>query len=459
LDTRTFNNQGTANFLTGGRLYFANGAVFNNSGTANSGNNADLYAYSGQTGTFNNAGTFNKLANHDFRAFDGITFNNAGIVNIYGPIGFGMHGGQFKQIGGVLNLISADGQLWTNSLPHLLEGGVVRGVGSLSSEGTIGTSNTGAQISPGAAPAAAGTLTIWGSYTQGAGGSVKIELGGSTTGTQYDRLVVNGAATLAGTLNVSAINGYVPPADSQYTVLTYQSHSGSFGSVTSGYDPTYGSTDLTLTATGTACIGFSDVPPGSTYYPYVSCLAERDVVGGYADCTFRPANPVTRGQLSKIVSLAAAFYEGHSEQTFEDVPVGSTFHLYVERLASRGIISGYACGGPGEPCIPPGNRPYFRPNANVTRGQTAKLVAIAANLPAPPQGQRSFEDVPEGSTFWQWIEELSTAGAINGYPCGGAGEPCVPPGNRPYFRAGNNVTRGQSAKIVANTFFPDCQTR
>ena len=30
--------------------------------------------------------------------------------------------------------------------------------------------------------------------------------------------------------------------------------------------------------------------------------------------------------------------------------------------------------------------------------------------------------------------------------------------NRYYFRPANNVTRGQSAKIVANTFFPGCQT-
>jgi hypothetical protein len=43
------------------------------------------------------------------------------------------------------------------------------------------------------------------------------------------------------------------------------------------------------------------------------------------------------------------------------------------------------------------------------------------------------------------------------YPCGGAGEPCVPSSNLPYFRPNNNATRGQTSKIVANTFFPNCQ--
>ena len=51
-----------------------------------------------------------------------------------------------------------------------------------------------------------------------------------------------------------------------------------------------------------------------------------------------------------------------------------------------------------------------------------------------------------------------TNGVISGYGCGGAGEPCNPPGNRPYFRTYNSATRGQTSKIVANTFYPGCQT-
>jgi hypothetical protein len=219
------------------------------------------------------------------------------------------------------------------------------------------------------------------------------------------------------------------------------------------------------TSTPSSCsIQFTDVPVGSTFYSYVHCLACQNILGGYTSgCPtgnpcFKPGNPVTRGQLAKIVSNAAGYNDQHSDQTFQDVPVGSPFYDFVERLASRSITGGYACGGAGEPCVPPANLPYFRPNAQVTRGQTSKIVAIAASLPAPPSRQQTFQDVPVGSTFWQWIESLATAGTIGGYPCGGVGEPCVPPQNRPYFRPNNNVTRGQAAKIVSNTFFPNCQS-
>ncbi|MEO5953754.1 MAG: S-layer homology domain-containing protein, partial [Chloroflexia bacterium] len=62
------------------------------------------------------------------------------------------------------------------------------------------------------------------------------------------------------------------------------------------------------------------------------------------------------------------------------------------------------------------------------------------------------------STFYLWIENLASRSIISGYPCGGPAEPCGPT-NLPYFRPGNNATRGQTAKIVSNTFFPSCPIR
>ena len=208
---------------------------------------------------------------------------------------------------------------------------------------------------------------------------------------------------------------------------------------------------------------FSDVLPGSTFYPYVSCLVNRGIVSGYSDCTFRPSNPVTRGQLSKIISLSAAFSEPvpTTRQSFQDVPPGSTFWEYVERLYSRSVIGGYQCGtSPAEPCIHPQNRPYFRPNAGATRGQLVKIASESAGFSnSIPNTQFTFTDVPQGSTFWLYVERLlaNRPGAIAGYPCGGPGEPCDAQ-NRPYFRPNNGVTRGQASKIVSGTFFPGCGT-
>jgi hypothetical protein len=117
---------------------------------------------------------------------------------------------------------------------------------------------------------------------------------------------------------------------------------------------------------------FTDVCPTDYFYTTTLALADDGILSGYntsPPCLndlwipcFNPYSSSTRGQISKVVSLAAGFNEPVSGQTFEDVPPGSTFYTYTERMAQRNIISGYPCGGAGEPCVPPGNRPYFRTN-------------------------------------------------------------------------------------------------
>jgi hypothetical protein len=217
-------------------------------------------------------------------------------------------------------------------------------------------------------------------------------------------------------------------------------------------------TGTTPPPAATACpIQFSDVPQGSTFYAYARCLACRGIVNGYSDGTFRPNNDVTRGQLSKIVSNSAGLNEPVGAQQYQDVPPGSTFFDYIWRLSHAGVMSGYPCGGAGEPCVAPANLPYFRPSNDATRGQISKIVSNAAGFADVPAG-RQFQDVAPDSTYYTYIYRLTLHSGMSGYACGAPDEPCVPPANLPYFRPNRNATRGQTSKIVANTFFPDCNT-
>jgi hypothetical protein len=227
-----------------------------------------------------------------------------------------------------------------------------------------------------------------------------------------------------------------------------------------GYSPSGSQGELLIAqyydpCTGSCSIQFQDMDPDSPFYPYVQCLACRNILSGFPDGTFRPNSPVTRGQIAKIVANAAGFGGTPNYQTFEDVQPGSTYYTVTERLAARHAISGYQCGTiPGETCGPR-NRKYFRTNAPASRGQIAKIVAIAADL-RNPAGEQIYEDVPPGSTFYLYIQQLSALSVMGGYACGAPDEPCSPPHNLPYFRPNRDTTRGQLAKIVANTFYPGC---
>jgi hypothetical protein len=246
-------------------------------------------------------------------------------------------------------------------------------------------------------------------------------------------------------------------------------------SLSGGSTPTatpVGTTPTPIGTPGVCQVRFEDVPSTNPFYSFITCLACHDIISGYNcggagepcngnhDPYFRSGANVTRGQIAKIVGNAAGFNDPVSGQHFQDVPPNSAFYQYVERMSQRGIISGYRCGSAGEPCVAPANKPYFRPNANATRGQISKIVVNTAvdtlgwTLLNPATS--SFQDVAVGSAFYQYIETAYSHQVISGYRCGSAGEPCVAPQNKPYFRANTNATRGQTSKIVSNSFFPNC---
>ncbi len=91
--------------------------------------------------------------------------------------------------------------------------GVCSGVGTIS--GNVNTS--GGTIAPGNSP---GTLTIDGNYNQTSGGTLAIEIGGTSAGIDHDVLNVLGDASLAGTLSVSLIDGFTPSGGNTFKVLT-----------------------------------------------------------------------------------------------------------------------------------------------------------------------------------------------------------------------------------------------
>jgi hypothetical protein len=215
---------------------------------------------------------------------------------------------------------------------------------------------------------------------------------------------------------------------------------------------------------GPACclITFNDVDPTAYYAPAVQYLSCRAYLSGYPcgnpgePCPgqyFRPNNNTTRGQFTKILALGRGWpLLDPATGTFEDVPPTNTFYTYIETAASRGIIAGYPCGGLGEPCVAPGNRPYFRPGNNITRGQLSKVITLGMGWPiqTPAAPDYTFEDAPPGSTFFDYVETIVAHSIAGGYPCGGPGEPCIGPTPTPrgYFRPNNNGTRGQLSKML-----------
>ncbi|HYP40639.1 MAG TPA: S-layer homology domain-containing protein [Chloroflexia bacterium] len=189
---------------------------------------------------------------------------------------------------------------------------------------------------------------------------------------------------------------------------------------------------------GPCGMSFSDLPDSEWSYGYVADLYCRGAISGYADGTFRPGNTSTRAQLTKMVSSGFGWvlYNPYF-RTFNDVLPGDSFYPYVETASLRGIMGGYPCGGPGEPCDTE-NRPYFRPGNDITRAQVAKMLVLARGWEVIYPLMPTFNDVPPGDWAYGYVETAASHRVVGGYSDGS-------------FRPGYSITRAQLSKMLALT--------
>ncbi|MHB8956148.1 MAG: dockerin type I domain-containing protein [Pirellulaceae bacterium] len=167
------------------------------------------------TETLFNEGTLRKTAGAGTATFESATVNLGAIVVHVGLLHFSE---ALIQESGSITL--AGGNIRSSILIDV-RGGMVAGNGQL--QGRV--KNAG-HVRPGDP---LGSFDIVGDFEQTASGVLDFQWGG--TPTAHDRLDVTGQATLAGTLRVSAIDGFVPDTGTAISPLTFGSRVGEFTNV------------------------------------------------------------------------------------------------------------------------------------------------------------------------------------------------------------------------------------
>jgi len=132
--------------------------------------------------------------------------------------------------------------------------GTTIGAGSVFGKGTIAsTVVSSGSVTAGDSATKAGKLSL-STYTQNSSGSLNIQIGGLTAGTQSSQLAVANGVSLHGTLNLKLINGFLPAIGNTFIILTGTAVSGTFAtvnglSINSGehFTVTYHPTNVTLT--------------------------------------------------------------------------------------------------------------------------------------------------------------------------------------------------------------------
>ncbi|MCG3088403.1 S-layer homology domain-containing protein [Sporosarcina cyprini] len=185
---------------------------------------------------------------------------------------------------------------------------------------------------------------------------------------------------------------------------------------------------LPVTGNAAAKQRFSDVPDTKYFAQAVNELAERNIIGGYPDGTFKPGNPITRGQAAAIIAkLTNMDLANVKNPNFKDVTESNGYYKAIAALAEANIIGGYADG-------------RYGPNDPIKRGQLASILVKAFDLP-----RYSFYDMK--NPFKDVVEyESHGSSVLILYRLGIAG------GTSPdRFSINAPVTRGQASKMMKGT--------
>ncbi len=169
---------------------------------------------------------------------------------------------------------------------------------------------------------------------------------------------------------------------------------------------------------------FADLDTTSFAYNPVQHLTGKGAISGYSDGTFRPSNTVTRAQFAKMLVAGMGWpLTSPATATFRDVPATDWAFAYVETAVLHGALSGYSDG-------------TFRPTAEITRAQLAKLIVVGRGWPVETS-LAHFSDVPAGDWAFGYIETAVNNGVLTGYSDG-------------TYRPTAPATRAQVAKILSN---------
>ncbi|MDF9408171.1 MAG: Internalin-A precursor [Pelotomaculum sp. PtaB.Bin013] len=116
---------------------------------------------------------------------------------------------------------------------------------------------------------------------------------------------------------------------------------------------------------------FLDLPESDPFYPYVNYLVKTNLIQGYPDGSFRPADSITRAEVAALLVRAGKLNElAPVTQTYSDISPSHWAYTTIERATYAGLIKGY----PDQ---------TFRPEAPISRAEACALLLRLTNKPVP----------------------------------------------------------------------------
>jgi hypothetical protein len=121
----------------------------------------------------------------------------------------------------------------------------------------------------------------------------------------------------------------------------------------------------------------SDVS-GNWAEPFIRVLAEKNIIVGYPDGTYKPDQPVTRAEFAAMLGKAFDLQPIRADRKFKDVPSKHWAAAVIQKAYQSGFLAGYPNG-------------TFAPNQNIIRIQS--LVSLINGNKLDPSGSLDLNGV------------------------------------------------------------------
>lgn len=162
----------------------------------------------------------------------------------------------------------------------------------------------------------------------------------------------------------------------------------------------------TPTTPGTP-IAFADVSKDFWAYPFITALSARGIIGGFPDGSFRPNQPVTRGQFAVQLQKAFTKPDQSPPKNFTDVPANNLWFEAVDRAVKANFMSGYPDG-------------TFQTEQQVSRVEAVASIARGLGLPEPTDPGAVLQGYVDRNQVPDWargkVAAAIQAGLFSGDP-------------------------------------------
>ncbi len=148
--------------------------------------------------------------------------------------------------------------------------------------------------------------------------------------------------------------------------------------------------------TGTKKLIFKDVPESYWAYPFITKLAEKQLIAGTSLNKFEPDKLITRAEMATLIGQAFALPSNQATKNFQDVSSDNALVADINKALGMGFMKGYS-------------QNEFRPLENIPRYQVLVTLASGLNLPQADDSDLVLQQFGDNDNLPQWAKQQVAA--------------------------------------------------